>query len=172
MTKTRLIILLLVQALCIPAFSGNISKKYKTHLSELGTIYFIMPQKMAKAKGSTAQKDLLFDVTCQLWTDSISVAATVKSASPVTDSIVKISLPDNTVLSFPLMYIYRDLGKKGYDNRLKFSMSRPQFRRIFKENVPFLLDFGKGNLFAFRQGQWVEEQYLMNSILDMMELNQ
>lgn len=171
MTKTRLLILLLVQALCFPALSGNISKRYKTYRSELGTLYFIMPQKMAKAKGCTAQKDLLFDVTCQLWTDSVTVAATVKSSLPVTDSIVKISLPDNNILTYPLEFIYRDLDKKGYDNRIKFRMPRQQFRQMFNGSTPFLLDFGKGNLFSFRQSQWAKEQDQMNSILEMMELN-
>ena len=168
---SRLIILLFVQALCLSVFSGNITKKYKTHNTERGTVYFIMPQKMDKASGSTAQKELLFDVTSLITTDSIHVTATISAKEPVTDSIVTIRTADGHAITAPAEFLYRELGKKGYVNRVRFGMLRSDFKSLFAAPSSFTLDYGKGYLFAFPKGKWAKEQELVNNILGLMELN-
>lgn len=168
---SRLIILLFAQALCLSVFSGNITKKYKTHNTERGTVYFIMPQKMDKASGSKAQKELLFDVTSLITTDSIHVTATISAKEPVTDSIVTIHTADGHTITVPAEFLFRELGKKGYVNRVRFGMLRSDFKQLFSAPSSFTLDYGKGYLFAFPKGKWAKEQELVNSILGLMELN-
>ena len=168
---SRLIILLFAQALCLSVFSGNITKKYKTHNTERGTVYFIMPQKMDKASGSKAQKELLFDVTSLITTDSIHVTATISAKEPVTDSVVTIRMADGHTITAPAEFLFRELGKKGYVNRVRFGMLRSDFKQLFSAPLSFTLDYGKGYLFAFPKGKWAKEQELVNSILGLMELN-
>lgn len=170
-TRNRLFTLLLAQALCLGVAAGNIAKKYKTHLTPEGTVYFIMPQKMAKAEGSKAQKDLLFDVTTLLTGDSVGIAATVHCEQPLTDSIATITRADGQQLTAATEYIYRELGKKGYVNRVRFVLSIADFRQLFSATAPFLLDYGRNCRFAFPNGKWANEQKLVISILDLIELN-
>lgn len=172
MGKTRFFVLFWLQVWCVSAFSGNIAKMYKTHLTERGMVYFIMPQKMPKAAKSTAQKDLLFDITCLAQNDSVSITATVWATQAVTDSMATVCLADGTTMSFPVEFLYRELRKKGYESRIRINMLKSQFREMFNGETPFMLDFGKGNRFAFRKGFWAEEQTMINSIMDMMQLNQ
>lgn len=169
--KKRLAALLLLQLFCAYSFSGNIAKKYKSHLTEEGTVYFIMPQKMSKAENSMAHRDLLFDITCLDTNDTVSVAATIHSAVPVTDSLVVIRAAQGTTYAVPTEVIYRDLSKKGYVNRLKFNLSKREFRTLFAASQPFFLDYGKGCVFAFTKKKWAEKQQLVNSIMDLMDLN-
>lgn len=169
--KTRFITFLLAQLLCISSFSGNIAKKYKSHLTEEGTVYFIMPQKMPKAKNSIAHKDLFFDVTCINTNDTISVAATIHTTYPIMDSLVVITTPHGKTYSAPIIVIYRDLNKKGYINRLKFNITKNEFRELFNANQPFHIDYGKGCAFAFKRKAWKEKQLLINNIMNLMELN-
>lgn len=155
---------------CIPSFSGNITKKYKSHLTEKGTVFFIMPQKMPKTKDGTAYKDLLFDITCLNTSDSISVTATIFAAHPITDSLVTIAIPQGHMFSIPTEIIYYDLSKKGYESRVRFHLLKNDLRQLFNAKQPFLLDYGKGNVFSFTTNKWTEKKGLINSIIDLMEI--
>lgn len=169
--KTRFITLLLAQFLCISSFSGNIKNKYKSYLTEKGTVYFIMPQKMPKAENSTAHKDLIFDVTCINTSDTVAVTATIHTTNPIKDSLVVLTIPHGKTYSVPTIVIYRDLNKKGYTNRLKFNIQKNTFSELFNASLPFYIDYGNGCVFAFKRKTWAEYQLLFNSVMNLMDLD-
>lgn len=175
MVKFRLLLLAIIQLSCISSFSGNIPKihkKYKTHLTAEGMVYFIMPQKMAKTSDSKALKNLVFDLSCLVTTDTVSLTATIHSTTPITDSLVTVIPAEGVAISSQGEFLFRELGKKGYVNRIRFKLTRSQLRQLFSAEKPFLLEYGNNHRFAFRNKEWSNKRQLFISILDLMDLNQ
>ena len=172
MTKFRLITILLVQTfLCTHLFATDVGKMYRAAMTEDGPLYFILPQKMPRSSGSKAKKDLEFDVTSHSKGDSLAVTSTLFSANPFTESTATITVPGDETLRPSVEVIYNDVKKKGYTNRIRFTLPREQFKKLFSASESFVLDFGQGNTFSYSRSKWAKERDLMNQILTMIEIN-
>ena len=170
MRTPRFIITLLLAAISLTIDAGDISKLYKTHITVEGMIYFIMPQKMPRATTSKALKDLSYDVTSLVTTDSVTVLSTIITERPMTDTLLTITSGSKTV-TVPFTYIFREHGKKGCVNRATFSMARADFRQLYDASGPFVIDFGSDYRFSPKKGKWEKQRQQILSILNMIELN-
>ena len=156
---------------CTSLSAVNVGKMYRSIMTENGPLYFIMPQEMPKSKGSKAKKELLFDVTCHSQGDSLAITSTLYSATPYNEATATIMVPGEEPLRPSVEVIFSDVLKKGYNNRIKFTLHREQFMKLFNSPQSFVLDFGQGNTFSYSSSKWAKEKDLMNQIMTMIEIN-
>lgn len=148
---------------------GNITKKMLFMLGENGTVYYVKPQKMPKTSDSKALKNLIYDVTCLNSEDSLNLTATVISKDHLTFTEGSITADGMEPVKSKIEIVYLDpLGNK-YENRLRMRISRADFKKIYHNAAPFILDFGHGLRFGFKQKKWPKESRFMNDVFIMID---
>lgn len=162
-----LLVMLMTTITCVAG--GNISKKVKYMSGENGTVYFVTPMKMPKASDSKALKNLIYDITCLNSEDSLNLTATVISKDHLTFTEGSITADGMEPVTSKIELVYLDpLGNK-YENRLRMRISRADFKKIYHNAAPFILDFGHGLRFGFKQKTWPKETRFMNDVFIMID---
>ena len=131
-------------------------------------LYFIMPRKIQKAKGSKAHKELLFDVTYIAKEDSVSIATTVITDKPIVSPLL-ITRADGTNLQVSLHKIYLDINKKGFINRLRFTLPFHDFKAMYNAEKTYKLNYSESNTFSYNESRWKKEKKTICRIIELIE---
>ena len=135
-------------------------------------LYFIYEQKMPLQKGSNALKPLKFDVTYIAKTDTVSMKTTVISPQPYKQDKITIEKGNGQKIEVPTEIIYRDLGKKGYVNRIELKLNHDLFQELYTSTLPYTIDYGNNTRFGFTPKSWLKHSQDIYKIWQMIELNQ
>ena len=170
--KKAFLALILLLLSGIAAEAANINKKYKTHLTEKGIIYFIMPQKMTKASGSNALKPMTFDITLLDKSDTVLIRGTINSAEPLHNHEVTVKLGDGVQFKVSAKTLFRDIAKNGFNNRVEMKLHKRDFCKMYDSPKPYVLDFGQQNTFGYAAKKWDKHRKMTKAIYELMEINQ
>lgn len=155
MSKLRNVIVLLAALVAVlPAYSRNINKRFTYFLGDGGALFYIYPQKMAKADGCVAKKPLTYDITCLSAGDSVSVTAYVITKTRYFFTQAKVLQGDKVVAADSIETIFTDLKGRKYVNRLRFKIKRSVFMTMLDSFDPFTFDYGHGCTFRFDEKKW------------------
>lgn len=120
-------------------FAENPSKEIITYAFDEGTVAFIKPQKMPPAANSPARKPLVYDITMNTLSDSVSVTCTVIS---VAEPIENCSATVCDSLTYAVERIYVEPEKKAWTHRLRFKMPVGDFSGTFARAGKLTIAFG------------------------------
>lgn len=165
MTKYKIFLFLFVIAASCHAQSAN--KRYRSYLSERGTVNFIRPFKL----GNKNNIDLFeFDMTYVSYSDSITINCTLKTKRPNIVRALELRTGCHEVIDNDVYLLYRDVLKDGYEMRITSRFSFDDIKRIYKSTSPcvFKVIFNDGSwgTATYSKSKWKSEHLNMTRILE------
>ena len=162
-----LLLMMMTTSVCLAG--GDISKKVKFMRGDNGTVYFVVPQKMAKVSDSKALKNLSYDVSYLNSEDSVSFLGTVISRKFQKFTEATISAKGLPEIQADIEVIYIEPKGNKYENRLRIRISYKDFKNLYSNSVPYVVDYGNGLRFGFKDKSWFKESHFMNDVFIMIE---
>lgn len=150
------------------AVGANPSKQIISHLFDEGLVAFVKPRKMPKSTGSTAVKPLVYDITMNTLSDSVSVTCTVVTPlAPLEGDSARV----NGTRAYETERIYVTPVKKNWENRVRFSMPVADFEQTFGASDSDLnISFG-GSGFLLPAKKQKNEAEVCRMLINMINLN-
>lgn len=170
MNKWRIFTLLLMTmtaSVCLAG--GDVSKKVKFMSGDNGTVYFVVPQKMAKASDCKALKNLSYDVSYLNSEDSVSFLCTIVTRTFQKFTEATFSAKGLPEIRADVKVIYIEPKGKKYDNRLRLRISYEDFKKLYSHSAPYVVDFGSGFRFGFKEKAWSKECLFMTNVFIMID---
>ena len=170
MRKIILFLIILFASL-LESYAGTVTKKYVTFLTENGMLYFVRPMHMPKCDGNETKYGMTFDITYLVGDeDSVSVTATIVATKPIkSDSVIIRSEQQDVQKTTEL--IYCEPYKSCYVNRIRFYLKWEEWKKLYQERQPYMIDFGTQLRYAFKSRQWKKKCEIMNGIIGTIEIN-
>lgn len=126
---------------------------------------------MSKYEGNETKYGMTFDITYLSGNeDSVSFTATVVTPYPTKLDSANIR-SEQIDLKKATNLIYCEPYKNYYVNRIRFYIKWEEWRELYKPRQPYVLDFGTRLRYSFKPKQWKKKREIMNSIIEMIEIN-
>jgi len=135
-------------------------------------LYFVRPMHMPKCETNETKYGMTFDITYLSGDeDSVSFTTTIVTPTPIRLDSVNVrnhhlAVKRNTEL------IYCEPYKKYYVNRIRFYIRWEEWKELYKQPQPYIIDFGPHLHYAFKTKQWKKECETINNIIRTIEINQ
>jgi hypothetical protein len=169
--RKRILFLLILFAFLLESFAGGITKRYVSFLTENGMLYFVRPMHMPKCDGNETRYGMTFDITYLSGDeDSVSFTATIVTAEPIKLDSVNIRSEQLGVQKATDL-IYCEPYKRCYVNRIRFYLKWDEWKKLYQNRNPYLIDFGTRLRYTFKSRQWKKKREIMNSIIETIEIN-
>lgn len=169
--RKRILFLLVLFASLLESFAGAVTKKYVTFLTENGMLYFVRPMHMPKCDGNETKYGMTFDITYLVGDeDSVSFTTTIVTAKPIKLDSVNIRSEQLNVQKATDL-IYCEPYKRCYVNRIRFYLKWEEWKKLYQERQPYMIDFGTQLRYAFKSRQWKKKCEIMNGIIGTIEIN-
>jgi hypothetical protein len=169
--RKRILFLLVLFASLLESFAGAVTKKYVTFLTENGMLYFVRPMHMPKCDGNETKYGMTFDITYLVGDeDSVSFTTTIVTAKPIKLDSVNIRSEQLNVQEATDL-IYCEPYKSCYVNRIRFYLKWEEWKKLYQERQPYMIDFGTQLRYAFKSRQWKKKCEIMNGIIGTIEIN-
>ncbi len=149
------------------AFAGNPSKEIITYAFDEGTVAFVKPQKMSPAANSSARKPLVYNITMNTVSDSVSVTCTVISVGgPLEECTATVC----DSLTYEVERIYVEPEEKAWTNRLRFRLPIGDFNGTFARDGRLTVAFGAYG-FELNVKKQKDRSEICRAALQIIELN-
>lgn len=159
-----LFILLFIGPIC---HAQSIDKRYRSHLSECGTINFFRPIKLYDRTNTDL---FIFDMTYISHSDSVTVNCSIKTKYPNSVKSFGLANSSQEVTSNNVSVLYRDVLKRGYEIRITSRFSFNDIQHIYKKSSPlmFKIIFSDNSscTAAYSKSQWDKESRNITRILE------
>jgi len=163
--KVFTLLLLFLSAQII--YAGNPAKEIITYAFDEGTVAFVKPQKMPPAANSSARKPLVYDITMNTVSDSVSVTCTVISVDgPLAECPATVC----DSLTYAVERIYVEPEKKAWTNRLRFKLPMADFSNTFARDGRLTVAFG-AYVFELNAKTQKNRSEICRAALQIIELN-
>lgn len=169
--RKKILFLIILFASLLECYAGNVTKKYVAFLTENGMLYFVKPMHMPKCNGNETKYGMTFDITYLVGDDdSVSVTATIVAAMPIKLDSVNIRSKQWDVQK-AVDQIYCEPYKSCYVSRIRFYLKWEEWKELYQEQQPYMIDFGTQLRYAFKSRQWKKKREIMNRIIGTIEIN-
>lgn len=165
MVKNYIIfILFFIGTIC---HAQSIGKRYRSHLSECGTINFFRPIKL---NDKTNTDLFVFDMTYISHSDSVTVCCSIRTKHPNTVKSLELINSDQDIASNNVSVLYCDVLKRGYEIRITSRFSFNDIQHIYKESIPlmFKIIFNDDSscTATYSRSKWEKESQNITRILE------
>lgn len=137
-------------------------------------VVFAKPTKMSKKKGSAALKDLEYDITALTLCDSISVTASVITATPLVLDSVSVE-SGVQCCKYSLERIFVEPKGKNWLSRIRFYIPMSDFVFLTSSDVAPILIFSPNSenapAFEDKRSKWLERKQVYNLIINILNQN-
>ena len=126
---------------------------------------------MPKCEGNSTKKGMTFDMTyLSNDDDSVSFTSTIVTnhASPI-DSVTIHS--NQHSIRTNIEQIYCEPHKNKYIWRIRYYITWTQWKELYNNQTPYIIEFEKDLMFSFHKKKWEKEKNDINNILQIIELN-
>lgn len=163
----RLTLLLVAMLVTLGVAAQSADGRYTSRMTQDGTLFFVMPQKIGKLSGI---KRFEYDMTMLTWTDSVTVNFTFESD--------RMSLPENLeIVSGANRYacadyspLFIDIKKKHYEVRITSKFPADQIKSIVGSATPPVFSFtqdGVPESATYSEGAWRKDRKKLSDIYQL-----
>lgn len=140
-----------------------------------GTVIFAKPEKMSKVKGSTACKDLEYDVTASTLADTVYFTASVLTKTPFATDSITIDGGSAFCRTYPLERIFVEPKGDKWISRVRASLPLPDFKALIAvpQSPEFIYAPGGTPDYRFRDkdGKWADRRGIYSLIIEILNRN-
>ena len=166
MLMTRHILTLLFLTIALTCSAQSIEKRYRSYLSERGTINFFRPKKL-DVKANVDK--FIFDMTYVSRQDSIIINSSLSIKDEGVLSQFKLKSGEKEIPGEAVTMLYRDVTKQGYTIRISSRFLIKDIEECFSSNSPLIftivLTDGTVCTATYKPSQWKQERLQVTRIL-------
>lgn len=126
---------------------------------------------MPNCQGNETKYGMTFDITYLSGDeDSVSFTSTIVTPTPIKSEYVNI-WGELQVIQAAVHLIYCEPYKRYYVNRIRYYIKWEEWKSLYKQEKPYIIDFGTRLRYAFKSRQWKKNRETMNKIIRTIETN-
>ena len=165
----RYLLLILAALFVFSGYSQETGDRYASRMTQDGTIFFIMPQKLSKTEGI---RRFEYDMTCLTWSDTVTINFTIKSKHIETPENITIGSGDNSYKPVKTKILFIDLKKNEYEIRTSCQFLWPDIEKIFTDEQKPTFCLSQNGLpesATYKEGKWNKERKTLSNILNLFK---
>lgn len=126
---------------------------------------------MPKYEDNQMKYGMTFDITYLSGDeDSVSFTSTIVIPSPMSSDSVCIKYGANKIKA-RVEHIYCEPYKSFFISRNRYYIKWKEWKDMYENNTPYIVDFNNGTRFSFKKKKWEKERKIIIKIIEMIELN-
>lgn len=165
--RKLLLIMIVIATSVVGAYGQSADGRYISRMTQDGTLYFIMPQKIKKLSGI---KSFEYDMTLLSWTDSITVNFTFESQQMQAPKDLRLISGNNSIdcNSYSVMFI--DIKKKHYEVRITSKFKASEIESVINSPTPPVFSFyqeQENKSASYTQSAWDKDRKKLIDIFNL-----
>lgn len=155
------------------ALAGDPAKEIITKSDSDGMVVFVKPQKMERDKGSSALKDMEYDITLSTFNDSVSVTASVITRQPFETDSVAVFYGTEPIHA-KIHRIYVEPAKGSWVSRLRFYITTGQLQQLIEAANGISIDWdSQDGSISFRHSrkEWNKRREALRLSINILQQN-
>ena len=140
---------------------------------EEGSLYFILPQSIAKTSKEISKKDFLFDVTYLNSRDSVSYTCTYTTNKEFHSDSISIQ-SNGQIATLPLETLFIDKKSSSWIHRVRFIIPFDYFEQLYQNDNSYkIIISSKGDFveYEYKEKKWTQAKAKMNDIITLIKVN-
>lgn len=161
----RNLLFALLALLCfLPSRSQSADGRYASRMTQDGTIFFIMPQKIGVTEGIQRFE---YDMTLLSWTDSVTINFTFQSAIMERPTSLSIGNKDENFKCTDYSLLFLDIKKNKYEIRVTSKFAASDIKQLIDSPSPMTFRFvqgGQERSATYKEKAWEKDRKKLNDI--------
>lgn len=160
---------ILIILFAVNAVAQSAAGRYASRLTQDGTVFFFMPQKLSQLENINRFE---YDMTSLTWSDSITVNFTFVSKTSLPPTGLKIVSGNTTYDCQAFSPLYIDIIKKGFEVRITSKFPSDAIKNIIQCTEPPEFHFSQGSTqakAAYSAKAWNKDRKKLNDIFSLIK---
>lgn len=163
----KLLLIIIAFLFTSTLFGQSADGRYVSRMTQDGTLFFIMPQKI---KNLTGIKKFEYDITLLTQSDSLTVNFTFESSLMNVPTDLKIQSGENTFPCTDYKPLFIDIKKNHYEIRITSKFSNDMLKTVVNNPTPPIFLFKQGTEIkeaSYKEGAWRKDRKKLNDIYNL-----
>ena len=163
----KLIALLFISVMTIPAHGQSTQRRYASRITPDGTIFFIHPQKLGAL---TNLRRFEYDMTLLSWKDSVTINFTIESSWMTAPENLELASGDEVYPCEDFSVLYTDIKKQHYVIRVTSKFPLQELAQIIASTTSPTFAFTQNGVLEaakYTDSAWKKERKKLLAIIQL-----